>query len=234
MRIRFDPSFKEVSVGQGSDAYHMTDVKSSFYGRVRRTAYDLWRGPRYMHKQDENDPVGGHCVLRLAIQKGTTMEPMIEARAVYTAFGTEMEDAVLRAFYWDGHTFVHNIPSEETHVKIPVKFVQISGEQLQHWLRSFAGLSTSIQISSPEGISLPICSLRIETSLVDCAFEKVWTVVQDEDRELNRVWQETWQQMGVALQTASAIADVEESFPNTRIEPDSYDFQSYQPSLSLP
>ena len=48
-----------------------------------------------MQKQDENDPVGGRCVLRLAIRKGTTMKPMIgSSSAVSTTLGTEMEDAV--------------------------------------------------------------------------------------------------------------------------------------------
>ncbi len=212
----------------------MTGVQPPLHTRVRRTAYDLWRGPSYLQKKDDNDPVGGNCVLRLAIRKGISIKPLIEARAVYTILGDEMEDAVIRAVYWDSHTFIRNQPPEKTVTRIPVKFVRISGERLQGWLEAFAGLHTSIQISVREDTSLPICSLRVETSAAECSFEKVWQVVPDDDIELNRVWQETWQAMGLALQTAPIVADVEESFPDTQIEPDAYDFQSYQPSLNLP
>ena len=116
------------------------------------------------------------------MRKGISIKPLIEARAVYTILGDEKDDAVIRAVYWDSHTFIRNLPPEETVTRIPVKFVRISDEQLQHWLEAFAGIQTSIQISAHEDISLPICSLRVETSAVDCSFEKVWQVVQGEDR----------------------------------------------------
>jgi hypothetical protein len=211
----------------------MTDIQP-LHTRVRRTAYDLWRGPNYVQKQDDNNPIGGYCVLRLALRKGISIKPLIEARAVYAILGDENEDAVIRAVYWDSHTFIRNLPPEKTVTRIPVKFVQIPADQLRNWLEAFAGIHTPIQISAHEDPGLPICSLRVETSAVDCSSERVWQVVPGEDKELNRVWQQVWQEMGLALQTAPVIADVEESFPNTRIEPDSYDFQCYQPSLSLP
>ncbi len=212
----------------------MTDVQPPLHTRVRRTAYDLWRGPNFLQTRDENDLIGGNRILRLAIRKGISIKPLIEARAVYAILEDEMAEAVIRAVYWDSHTFIRNLLPEETVTRIPVKFVRIPREKLQCWLEAFAGLHTSIQISVREDTSLPICSLRVETSAMQCSFEKVWQVVPDEDKELNCIWQEIWQEMGLALQTAPIVADVEESFPDTQIEPDSYDFQSYQPSLSLP
>jgi hypothetical protein len=201
--------------------------------RVRRTAFNLWEGPNSLYTRDENDLIGGNCVLRLAIRKEISIKPIIEARAVYAILEDGADDVVIRAVYWDSHTFIRNLPLVETVTKLPVKFVRIPHEQLQHWVEAFAGLHTSIQISVREEASLPICSLRVETSAVECSFEKVWQVVPDDDRELNRVWQEVWQEMGLALQTAPTLTDMEESFPHAQIEPGSYDFQSYQPSLNL-
>lgn len=212
----------------------MTDVQPPLHTRVRMTAFDLWRGPNFLQTRDENDLLGGNRVLRLAMRKGLSIKPEIEARAVYAILEEEIDDVVIRAVYWDSHTLIRNRPPEETVTKIPVKFARISRKQLQHWLEAFAGIHTLIQISVREEPGIPICSLRVEMSALSCSFEKVWQVVPDDDRALNRVWQEVWQEMGLALQTAPMVADVKESFPDTCIEPDPYDFQSYQPSLNLP
>src|SRR5947209_636730 len=121
----------------------MTVVKRTFYGRVRSTAYSLWLGPDYIENEDENDHLGGLCVLRLAIRKGTTIKPLIESRAVYTILDPDNpRDAILRAIYWDSQTVVHsNAP--DTPFKIAAKFVQIPLMLLQRWISSLENLQTT-------------------------------------------------------------------------------------------
>lgn len=214
----------------------MSVVKTTFYGHVRGTAYDLWRGPDYISSQNENSPLGGFCVLRLAIRKGISAKPMIESRAVYTILRPdEPQDAILRAVYWDSKTVA---PSSNRYdyrpFKIPAKFVQIPLMLLQQWISSLEGLQTFIQTTSHEDDSLPICTLKIATEAVSSLFEKTWQVVEGENSELNRIWQAIWQQMGLALEISPILTDVEESFPCVKPEPDIYDLQTYKPSLNLP
>ena len=214
----------------------MKSVKPSFYGRVRRTAYDLWRGPDYISDPDEESPLHGFCVLRLAIRKGETAKPLIESRAVYTIlYRDDPQDAILRAVYWDNKDIIgttHSTPYD-TPFKIPAKFVQIPLTLVQQWISSLEHLQTSIQTSSHEDDTLPICTLRVETEAVSSVFEKTWQVVEGENSELNRIWQQIWQQMGLALETAPIITDLEESFPCIKPERDVYDLQAYKPSLDL-
>ena len=218
----------------------MTGVKKTFYGRVRRTAYDLWRGPDYVEnveKEDEDNPLGGFCVLRLAIRKGETARPLIESRAVYAILRLDdPQDAILRAIYWDNKEIMHTTHSTpyDTPFKIAAKFVQIPLTLVQQWISSLENLQTSIQTSSHEDDSLPICTLRVETETVSSVFEKTWQVVEGENSELNHIWQVIWQQMGLALETSPIITDVEESFPCIKPELDVYDLQAYKPSLDLP
>jgi hypothetical protein len=214
----------------------MKSAKKTFYGYVRRTAYDLWRGPDYISDPDENSLLSGSCVLRLAIRKGETAKPMIEARAVYTILHPDgPQDAILRAVYWDSKTVAHSSNRyDSTPFKIPAKFVQIPLTLLQPWISSLENLQTSIQTSSHEDDSLPICTLRVETEAVSSVFEKTWQVVEGENSELNRIWQGIWQQMGLALATAPIITGLEESFPCIKPEIDVYDLQAYKPSLDLP
>ncbi len=213
----------------------MTTVKSSYHGRARRAAFELWRGPDYMRNQDDDHPWSGLCVLRLAMRQDTEKQIMIEARAAYTYLAHEdQQNAILRAVYWDSQTTVGKSRDDTSPIKIPARFVQIPVSLVQQWLRAFDTVQTSIRMFAHADDSLPICSLRVETESVNCAFEKVWQVVEGEDSELNRLWQDTWQQMGQSLQTAPSVAGLEESFHCVKVEPDSYDFQAYTPSLRLP
>lgn len=212
----------------------MSSVKRNFYNRVRRTAYELWRGSNYVLTSDENDPVGGLCILRLALRKGTSMKPLIESRAVYASLTDETQgDAILRAIYWDSQSVKRDSPPN-TPVKVSAKFVKVSSTQVVQWIRMFDDLSTSLRSAVEQDDSLPICSLRIEINSVGDVFERVWPVVQDEDVELNRAWQKIWQKMKLALQTSPNVTDVKEKFPCVEPEPDAYDFQTYKPSLDLP
>lgn len=214
----------------------MTTVKSSYYGRARRTAFALWRGPNYMRNTDEEHPWSGLCVLRLAMRKDTPeARYQLEARAVYAYLAYEdQQHAILRATYWDSQTARGKSREDTGPIKVPVRFVQIPLSLIQQWLHAFDAIPTSIRAFAHTDDTLPICSLRVETEAVDCAFEKVWQVVNSEDGELNRVWQEIWHQMGAALQTAPHVTDIEERFPRVEPEPDPYDFQTYQPTMSLP
>jgi len=214
----------------------MKSVKSTFYGHVRRTAYELWRGPDYVLTPDEDNPVGGLCILRLALRKGTSMKPLIESRAVYTSLTDDTQHgAILRAVYWDSQTVKRDSPPETTPIRIPAKFVQVPVERVRQWISAFDNLPTSLRVSRQQDDSLPICSLRIEIDPVDSVFEKVWRVIQNEDIELNHTWQDIWQEMNLALQTCPSITEMEEDFPCVKSQPDDvYDLQAYKPSLDLP
>jgi len=209
----------------------MTGGKKTPYGRTRRLAYDLWRGPEYITKPDENEPFGGPCILRLALRTGTSAKPQIEARAVYGSF-TE-QDAILRAVYWDGQTAVKNSEREEQQIKIPASFVRVPVASMRQWISIFDNLQTSLQTMPQQNDSLPICSLRVEIDAVYSVFEKVWQVAPGEADELQHAWQDVWQQLGLALETFPAITDVEEIFPYVEGKPEVYDVQAYKPSLQL-
>jgi hypothetical protein len=169
------------------------------------------------------------------MRQDTERQIRIESRAVY-AYLTheEQHNAILRAVYWDSQTIIGKSREDTSPIKIPARFVQIPVSLIQQWLHTFDTVQTSIRVSAHDDKSLPICSLRVETEAVDSAFEKVWQVVESEDSELNRLWQDVWLQMGRSLRTAPSITNLEESFDCVKVEPDSYDFQAYTPSLSLP
>ncbi|HEU5382701.1 MAG TPA: hypothetical protein VFV38_45425 [Ktedonobacteraceae bacterium] len=210
----------------------MTGVKRTSYGRVRRLAYDLWRGPEYATRQNENDLSGGRCLLHLAIRQGITAKPQLEARSVYSSF--EPEDAILRAIYWDSRAAAQNSVLDDQQIKIPAKFVSVPFARVQQWVDAFANLQNVLDISPQQDDSLPICSLRVEIDPVYCLFEKVWQVRPGEVNELQRAWQTIWQQMGLVLQASPVITDVEEHFRCVEGKTDAYDFQAYHPSLTLP
>ena len=216
----------------------MAPIKGSFSGRVRRTAYDLWRGPNYLRNQGRVNFWGGYCVLRLALRQRTSGDPQIEARAVYASFADETQpDAILRAMSWDSKTVVQKSrddPPENTPFTIPAKFVQVPIAQVRQWVKTFDGLQTSLQIFPQQDDGLPICSLRIETDYVYNAFEKIWQVLPGEQSELLRAWQKVWHEMGNILQAFPALTDIEESFPHVEGKPEVYDFQAYEPLLTLP
>jgi hypothetical protein len=169
------------------------------------------------------------------------MNPQIEARAVYAYYdsfvGEAQSDAVLRAVYWDSKTVVsksRDDPPADTPFTIPAKFVQVPITQVRQWVQAFDSLQTSLQVVSRPDDSLPICSLRIETNYVDNVFEKVWQVLPGERDELTRVWLHIWHEMGKALHVCPIITDITESFPHIEGKPEAYDFQAYEPSLTLP
>jgi hypothetical protein len=215
----------------------MPIVERSYYGNVRRTAYDLWLGPNYIQDTNDDDTLfGGLCVLRLAIRKGTTMKPEIEARAVYATLRPDYpQDVILRAMYWDSKTVVRSTPPG-TPFKIAARFVRIPLKLLLQWIASLENIPTTIQTKANEDDSLPICTLKVETNSVTNLLEKTWQVVEGENAEINRVWQAVWQQMGQALQTYPIITALEESFPSKyiQLQAEPYDLQAYQPTLNLP
>lgn len=211
---------------------------ASFYGTVRRTAYNLWRGSHYLTYRDSEHFCGGHCVLRLAMRQRTSSDPQLEARAVYAYLASEEQtDAVLRAMSWDSKSVVRKSrddPPPDAPFTIPAKFVRISIAQVQQWINVFDGLPTSLQVFSQEDDGLPICSLRIETDYVSNAFERVWQVLPGEQSELLSAWREVWREMGNILQGAPSLTDIEESFPRVEGRPEVYDLQAYEPLLALP
>lgn len=215
----------------------MAPIKRSFYGRVRSTAYELWRGSDRLANREDDNFCGGYRILRLALRQGTSSDPQIEARAAYAYLASETPpDAILRAMFWDSKTVVRKSrddPPADTPFTIPAKFVQIPITQVRQWVQKFDGLQTSLQVVSQEDDSLPICSLRIETNYVDNVFEKVWRVLPGERDALTRLWLEVWHEMGHILQTYPAITGIEESFPCVEGRPEVYDFQAYEPSLTL-
>jgi len=218
----------------------MPVVKGTFYGYVRRTAYDLWDGPDYVEKRrkdEEDDFWGGGRVLRLAIRKGETAKPMIESRIVYAILRPdEPQDVILRGMYWDNTAIRHTTHSTplDTPFTISAKFVRLPLAPLLQWIHSLENIPTTIQTTTREDDTLPICTLRVETSGVTSVFEKTWQVVEGENAELNRVWQDIWRQMEQILQTSPTLTNIEESFPCIEAKPDIYDLHAYQPSLNLP
>lgn len=215
----------------------MTRVKSSFYGQVRKTAYALWAGPDYVYDQGDTDPLGGDCLLRLAMQQRNSMNPQIEARAAYAYYssfvGETQFDAVLRAVYWDSQTVVRSSPPETTPIKIPVRFVQMPIAPVRQWISTFDGLQTSVQVLPRLNDNLPICSLRVEVDYVHSVFEKTWQVIPGELDELTNIWLKIWQEMEKALQTYPRVTNMKESFPHVEGKPEAYDFQAYEPLLTL-
>lgn len=220
----------------------MTQMKGSYYGRVRRTAFALWRGPDYVQNGgDEMTVISGHCLFRLALRKESAETPQtqIEARAVYgNLLADEAQShAILRAVYWDSQTVIRNNrhdPPETASFKIPARFVRIPITQARQWVKSFDGLQTSVQVFPLQDDSLPICSLRIETDPVYSGFEKIWQVMPGERNELIHAWQKIWLEMGDVLQTSPTISGIEESFPCGEGKAEVYDFQAYEPLLNLP
>ncbi len=215
----------------------MTPIRGSFYGRVRMTAFQLWRGPSYVVKDGE-DPFGGFCLLRLALQQGTSTNPQIEARAVYASWADdETSDAILRAMSWESKLEIkkkRDETPEDTPFTIPATFVRVPIPQVRQWVKRFDGLYISLQLLPRIEYELPTCSLRIETNSASNAFEIVWPVGTGEQSELLRAWQEIWHEMGVALQRHQTITGVEESFPCVEGRPEVYDLQGYKPLLTLP
>ncbi len=215
----------------------MTIVKSTYYGRARRTASGLWRGSDYMHDQDDDHPWSGFCVLRLAIvmSEAITMNHQIESRAAYASLARETEqNAILRAVYWDSWTAVGKGRDYTGPIKVPARFVHIPIFLVRQWLSAFDHLQTSIRAFASTDETVPICSLQVKTEASQCAFEKVWQVVPGEEEELNLLWQVVWQQMGESLLTAPSVAPPEESFPRVDGDPSAYDLQAYTPTLKVP
>ncbi len=217
----------------------MSVIKKSFYGHVHSTAFDLWDGPDYVEKRkkgNEDDFLGGGRVLRLAIRKGEAAMPMIESRAVYAYLNPdESQDTLLRGMYWDNTAISYRTrdTSIDTPFTIAVKFVRLPLALLQQWIHSLENIPTTIQTTSWEDDTLQICTLRVETDGVSSVFEKTWQVVEGENVELNRAWQDIWRQMEQILQTSPTLTNIEESFPCIEIQPDVYDSHAYQPTLNL-
>jgi hypothetical protein len=217
----------------------MPVVKETFYGHVRRTAFNLWRGPDYVENSEMEDVanfLGGVRVLRLAIRKGETAKPLIEARSVYANLNpNEPQDAVLRSMYWDNTAIRHTTHSTplDTPFTISAKFVRLPLASLLQWIHSLENIPTTIQTTSQEDYTLPICTLEVATSGILSVFEKTWQVVEGENAELNRVWQDIWRQMEQVLQTSPSLTDIKESFHCIEVKPDVYDLQAYQPTLNV-
>ncbi|HEU5381739.1 MAG TPA: hypothetical protein VFV38_40480, partial [Ktedonobacteraceae bacterium] len=125
----------------------MAPIRRSFYGQVRKTAYDLWDGPYYLEHQDDSDFLkGGFCLLRLALRLRTSGDPHLEARSAYGYLAREgYSDAVLRAMSWDSKSVVRKSrddPPPDAPFTIPAKFVRVSIAQVRQWINVFDGLQT--------------------------------------------------------------------------------------------
>lgn len=212
----------------------MNTIKPSYHGRARKTAHALWKGSDYMLNQADDHSWSGFCVLRLAMRQETATGHEIEARAAYASLADKTEqNAILRAVYWDSRTLAGKSREDTGPIKVPARFVQIPISLVHQWLRAFDAVLTSIRVFAHSDDNSPICSLRIETNYVDSAFEKVWQALPGERDELTRVWLDRWHDMGKALQTYSAITGIEESFPCVEGKPEAYDFQAYEPLMTL-
>lgn len=212
----------------------MKYVPHTLYGLTRRTAYELWRGPVSVQRQDETDLSGGLCVLHLALRQGTSGQPLIESRSVYASLAHEPpDDALLRAVYWNSHTAPRRGQVEDAQIKIPAKFVLLPISYVHQWIGMLERLPTVIRAFPDKDDSLPICSLRVDTRMVASVFEQVWQVMPDQQSELTHVWQTIWQEMALALQNSPTVTDIEEHFPCVQLPQDAYDFQQYQPSLDI-
>lgn len=213
-------------------------VRKSFYGRVRETAYELWRGPAFVRINQEDDLTGGARVLYLALRKGTSMRPRIESRAVYASLADDTQpDGLLRSIYWDSQTVQRDSPVESTPIKIAAKFVKVPLSTIRPWMSVFEKIQTSFEILAHAEDSWPICSLRVETDSVYSAFEKIWQVDPSHEDKLQQIWQQVWQEMGQALQNGPAIAnraDIEEIYNYVEPHTDALDFQPNLPMLDLP
>jgi hypothetical protein len=213
----------------------MAGIKGTRYGQARRAAYALWRGPDFAQQQSQTEALGGNRVLSLAIRKGSSLAPLLESRSVYGSLVSDRSsDAILRAVSWNSQTARHPSPTEAISEIVPARFVRIPAMQVQQWLRKFDGLHTTLSSVAQTDDQLPICSLRIEADAVYSVFEQVWQVVPGEQSELTHIWLDVWNAMGQTLQTEPAIQDVEESFPCVEGKPAAYDFQTYEPWLTLP
>ncbi|SRR5579875_190394 len=212
-----------------------TGIKRTRYGQVRRTAYALWRGPDFVQQQTQTDASGGNRVLSLAIRKGSSMKPLLESRAVYGSLVSDtLSDAILRAVSWDSQTVRHSSSTEAIPGTVRARFVRIPAWQVQQWVRKFDGLHTTLSSVAQADDQLPICSLRIEADAVYSVFEQVWQVGPDEQNDLTHIWLDVWNTMEQTLQTEPAIQNVEEFFPCVEGKPAAYDFQTYEPWLTLP
>lgn len=208
-------------------------VRKSFYGRVRETAYELWRGPAFVRMKNEDDMAGGMHVLHLALRKGTSMKPVLESRAIYASLADETQpDGLLRSIYWNSQTVKRDSPME-TPVKIAAKMVRIPLSKVRQWVSVFEKVQTSFERLAEADDSWPICSLRVEIDTVYSVFEKVWQVDPGKEDELQRAWRQVWQEMGQALQSCPAVTEIEEIYSHIEPGADALDFQVNQPTLDL-
>ena len=204
-------------------------------GRVRRTAYELWRGPAFIRMKNKDDMTGGAQALHLTLRKGTSMKPVTESRAVYASLVDDTQpDGVLRSIYWDSQTVKRDSPVESTPVKIAAKMVKIPLSRVRQWMSVFEGIQTSFEVLAQAEDSWPICSLRVERDSVYSVFEKVWQVDLNREDELQQAWRQVWQEMGQALQSSPAVTDIEEDYSHVEPVSDALDFQENQPVLDLP
>lgn len=178
---------------------------------------------------------GGTHALHLALRKGTSMQPVIESRAVYASLTDETQpDGLLRSIYWDSQTVKRDSPVESTPVKISAKIVKIPLSRVRQWISVFEKIQTSFEVLADADDSWPICSLRVDIDTVSNVFEKVWQVGPDNTDELQKAWRQVWQEMSQTLQSGSAVTDIEETYSHVEPGEDVLDFQEHQPALDLP
>lgn len=187
----------------------MPQVKSSLSGRIRRMAYEAWRGPRFAEKEEKDTIYGGRLIAYLALRTGDSMKPSIASRAVFADFN-DSDDALLRAVLWKREWY-----TPQTLNQIAIRYVRIPQVQVQHWLMTFNTIPLLIQSTLPTlqtDDTLPIRTLRLEPNPVYATFEKTWQVTQPLD-VLDHHWEKVWNEMEQNLKQFDPIYDVEERFP---------------------
>lgn len=144
------------------------------------------------------------------------MQPTLFSRSVF-AHLSEPDDALLRAMSWQrGET------STAT-AKIPVRFVRIPVDLVQHWLDSLDSLSLTLQMRTDPDDTKDIRVLRHELNYVSSTFEQTWQYTLP-STPLDQAWGRLWQAMGEQLQQVSPVFGVQEEF-REEFDSQNYDFE---------
>jgi hypothetical protein len=152
---------------------------------------------------------------------------------VYAPLDSSPQDsALLRAVFFDRNVERKRFlaGNDLYQLELPARFVLIPLEQLQHWLRLFAGIEIVIGIKkSHQDTSAITRKLQIEWVSNSQSFGLTW-VSSDLDRNfLNPLWNQVWLEMDNLLATSPVVHVLDERLFRSEIVP-TYKLSEYLPT----
>lgn len=189
-----------------------SDAHLSPTTQMRVDAEIVLRGPSSMSWQHDTEGCWGNQTLHLG--KRQYRSDYSETISVYTnLFDKSLDFGVVRIVSWHGQNARKQFRAnpQDFQLIFNAKFIEVRKEMIVEWINRFPDISLKIgeyhRVDDPE-----IRHLKLVLNYASNSFENTWTD-KEENAELNKVWEETWEDIISVTSTMPQMANFKEHFP---------------------